>query len=216
MLLARSKWKVFASAGVLAFAIAVAVFLPERWFDRIATISQYEQDGSAVSRLMSWKLGWQLALDHPVFGGGFRVFEQAEVWIKYMPEYFYATNNKANNAHSIYFHVLGEHGFTGFLIFISLILSSLLYLRQTRRYAKLQPDGFWIVNYTYMAETSICAFLVTGAFQNLSYFDFFYFQIAVAIILGQLVRDISNQEKIAAAPRGTRIIDTLAVSSEVA
>jgi O-antigen ligase len=94
-----------------------------------------------------------------------------------------------HNAHSIYFHVLGEHGFMGFFLFLALIGSILFSLRTTRRYAKSLPDASWLVNYSYMVETSMFAFLVTGAFQNLTYFDLFYFFIAVTIVLRQLAKD---------------------------
>ena len=40
-----------------------------------------------------------------------------------------------------------------------------------------------------MVETGMAAFLVTGAFQNLVYFDLFYFLIAVTVILRELTKD---------------------------
>jgi len=177
-------------ALALVTVIGLSAFIPEHWVDRMSTISNYEQDGSAMSRIYAWKLGWNIALDSPFVGGGFRVFPHDEIWAKYSPEFYFGVGstatNRTPNAHSIYFHVLGEHGFTGFFIFIGLIVSTLLSLRKTRRYAKTLPEGAWLVNYSYMVETSIFAFLVTGAFQNLTYFDLFYFLIGMTVVFRQL------------------------------
>lgn len=204
-LVARSRWKVYAIAVALVAAVGFSLFLPERWFNRMNTISDYEEDGSAMSRIYAWKVGWQIALDSPLVGGGFRVFPRDEIWAKYAPEYYFGIAatlpNRTPNAHSIYFHVLGEHGFTGFFIFAGLIGSTLVSLRKTRRYAKSLPDQSWLANYSYMVETSIFAFLVTGAFQNLTYFDLFYFLIGVTIVLNRLAtRAIAERNVLELAP----------------
>jgi putative inorganic carbon (HCO3(-)) transporter len=191
-LVARSRLKIYAFALVFVGAIAVSSFVPERWVNRMSTISNYEEDRSAMSRIYAWKLGWRVALESPLVGGGFNVFGHDEIWAKYAPEFYFEigkdATNRTPNAHSIYFHVLGEHGFAGFLIFIGLIAATLSSLRKTRRHAKSLPDASWLVNYSYMVETSIFAFLATGAFVNLTYFDLFYFLVGVSIVLRQLAK----------------------------
>lgn len=133
-LIARSKWKSVAVVAGWVAAISLASFLPERWFDRIATIGTYKQDGSAVSRLVAWNLAWQLALDHPFLGGGFRVVPSRGIWAKYAPEWYYETT-WTHNTHSIYFHVLAEHGFLAFFLYVGLIMSVMFSLWSTRRAA---------------------------------------------------------------------------------
>jgi putative inorganic carbon (HCO3(-)) transporter len=212
MIVARSRWKSYALALAFVAVIGLVSFVPERWFNRMNTISEYEQDRSAMSRIYAWKLGWQLALDSPLVGGGFRVFGHDEIWAKYAPDYYFGigkdATNRTPNAHSIYFLTLGEHGFIGFFLFVGLILSTLVSLRRTRRYGRSLRDGTWLVNYSFMVETSIVAFLVTGAFQNLAYFDLFYFLIGTTIVLRRLAATAAAEpEQLAIAP---------AVSSKVA
>ena len=187
MSLARTRWKwAVLPAGAMAAMLAIS-FLPLRWIDRMGTITTYAEDGSAMSRLNAWRIGWGLALDNPFVGGGFVVFPHAEVWLKYVPEWNYGTT--AFNAHSIYFQVLGEHGFTGLGLFIALLACTLLSLRAIRRQARGLSDGAWLVNYASMVQISVAAFMVAGAFYNLAYFDLLYFFVAVTIILKQLVAD---------------------------
>ncbi len=188
-LLSRAKAKVLAVPAGAAAAAALVWFLPERWFDRMYTILEYQQDVTALGRLNAWYVGWQLALDSPLIGGGFWAFSP-EAWARYLPG-----TNQNSNAHSIYFHVLGEHGFTGLLLFLGLIVSTLFSLRKIRRNARDIPDATWIVNYSRMVEASLFGYLVTGAFQNLTYFDLFWLLIGITIILKRLMKELTSSSQ---------------------
>jgi probable O-glycosylation ligase (exosortase A-associated) len=194
----RFKWMML-PAGAVA-AVLVVSFLPDRFFDRISTIATYSEDGSAMSRLYAWKVGWGLALDYPILGGGFRVFPHPEIWQKYAPDW---TLKEVHNAHSIYFQMLGELGFTGFFLFFGLLVSTLLSLHAIRRQAARLPDGAWLVNYSFMIETSLIAYLIAGALYNLGAFDLVYFLVAMTIILKRLLADeLAGRSKEAMVPTG--------------
>jgi putative inorganic carbon (HCO3(-)) transporter len=203
VLVARSKWKVYAIAVAMVGAVSLGAFLSERWFSRMESISEYEKDNSAISRLYAWGVAWQIALESPLVGGGFRVVPQKESWEKYAPDYYYRTG-LVHNTHSIYFHALAEHGFTGLFLLLALIFSIWLSLRRIRREARSVADGTWLINYSLMVETALAGYLVTGAFQNLLYFDLFYFLIAVTVILKRLTEDavaLSRESVCADSPR---------------
>jgi putative inorganic carbon (hco3(-)) transporter len=188
MLTARSKWKIFAASLAVIAVLAAGVFLTERWYDRMSSISEYEKDNSAMSRIYAWTVAWNIALQRPLLGGGSRVVEHKELWERYAPAYYFLTR-KAHSVHSIYFQALAEHGFTGLFVVLALIASTLLTLRRIRRDARRFAEHSWLINYSLMTEAAIFAFLATGAFQNLLYFDLFYFLIAVTVVLRQLTRD---------------------------
>ena len=90
---------------IVIAAIGLVAFMPEQWEERIATITDPRAEQSANSRLETWTMLWNLALDRPFTGGGFETYAK---WIfeKYNPAY-----DRTHAAHSIYFQVLGEHGF---------------------------------------------------------------------------------------------------------
>ena len=91
-------------ALVAGLALAAAVqFMPEHWHARIASIFAYEEDASAQARIASWRYGLEVAREHPVVGGGFEVFRGNQA----------ATPAGYRSAHSIYFEMLGEHGWVG-------------------------------------------------------------------------------------------------------
>ena len=85
-------------------------------------------------------------------------------------------------AHSIYFQVLGEHGFVAlglFLLFWALVwrmCSQVAALTQDR------PDEHWAYWLAQMIKVSLVAYLVGGAFLNLAYWDVpYYLFVAVAV-----------------------------------
>ncbi|MGH7311427.1 MAG: putative O-glycosylation ligase, exosortase A system-associated, partial [Candidatus Rokuibacteriota bacterium] len=185
MLIGRTRWKWFAMTTAAVASPVVLSLLPQRWFDRISTILTYSEDGSAISRLTAWGVSWGVALDNPLFGGGFRVLPHPEVWAAYAPDW----TGRAYNAHSIYFEVLGEHGFIGFLLFFGLLGSTFLSMRSIFRQVRQRADLLWLLNYSYMVETALLAYLVSGAFYNLASFDLVYFLVGVAIILKRFAAD---------------------------
>ena len=77
------------------------------------TIINYEEDKSATDRLRSWEFTVNVANDK-FFGGGFDVYT-AENYARYSKKEGFPFA-----AHSIYFSVLGEHGYVGLLLFVSI------------------------------------------------------------------------------------------------
>ncbi len=178
MLFLRARKRIVAIASIVILAGFVSMFAPQVWFERVETIDHYEQDQSANMRLNSWQVAWKLALDHPLTGGGFWVLPHKEIYDAYSPG-----TEVPNSAHSIYFAILGDHGFPGLLVFLSLVLSTLWSLRQIKRSVKNNPEGRWLVTYCEAVQASLVAYLVSGAFLQQAYFDLFYHLISFAILL---------------------------------
>jgi len=116
----RSSGKLLTGAvGAAALLIGLSL-MPEKWFDRMGTIGG-ELDRSEQGRINAWWFAFRLANDRPLIGGGFRAFSP-EHFQRYAPdpEFF-------RDAHSIFFEVLGEHGYMGLVLFVLLGVSAVLY-----------------------------------------------------------------------------------------
>lgn len=159
--------------------------MPERWLSQMETIETYKEDLSANQRLNSWFVAFQLAKEYPVMGGGFRTFSE-EMYNLYMPGYRFAGSE--HDAHSIYFQVLGEHGFTGLALYAALLISTLLSLRRLVRQTRQNPGQEWICSCAQMVEVSVVAYIVSGTFLSMSYFDLFYHLVAITVILKVLAK----------------------------
>ena len=83
--------------------------------------------------------------------------------------------------HSIYFGVLAEHGFPGLILYLSLLVSCFITLRQITRQARRWGDER-AGEYAAMLKFSLIAYMLTGAFLGRAYFDY-YFGIVVCVAI---------------------------------
>jgi probable O-glycosylation ligase (exosortase A-associated) len=186
----KSKYKLPALAVVGVAALLVVALAPTKWIRRMETLkTAKDTDPSALSRINAWTLATRLALDYPIMGGGFQTFT-APVYDRYGLR----EGPVILGPHSIYFQVLGEHGFPGLLMFLGLIGSCLLSCRKIRRQFATNALARWPAAYADMITVSLLAFASSGAFLGLAYFDLFYQLAATTVILKCLVDEELNSE----------------------
>jgi probable O-glycosylation ligase (exosortase A-associated) len=150
-------------------------FIPPEWYARMETIQTYEEDGSAMGRINAWHAAWNMAVDRPLTGGGLRSFVPGVFW-RYAPN-----PDDYHDVHSIYFEVLGELGFPGIIIFLSLIATVLLRLVRIKKISKIIPGGEVYVSYSNALFLGLIAYLVNGLFLGLAYFDLFYQYVGIVV-----------------------------------
>jgi len=185
VLFLRARRRLLVIPLVVAGLLVFLWFAPERLFSRIETIQAYEVDESAQLRLMSWRVARDIARDFPVMGGGFRVFVHRSTYDIYLPEY---PRDFGHDAHSIYFNLLGEHGWIGLTLFVLLVGCTLGTLHRLVGIGKTVPELVWISDYARMLQACLLAYLVTGAFLSVAYFDLAYQLFIIAIILNGMAR----------------------------
>lgn len=172
----KSRRKIALGIGIVVVAVWAVAFMPQEWEERLSTITDPRAEQSANSRLETWTMLWNLAVDRPFTGGGFETYAR---WIfqKYNPGY-----DRTHAAHSIYFQVLGEHGFIALALFLFFWALVWRMCNQVASMAKRRPDESWAYWLAQMIKVSIVAYLVGGAFQNLAYWDVpYYLFVAIAV-----------------------------------
>ncbi|MEH6813785.1 MAG: putative O-glycosylation ligase, exosortase A system-associated [Motiliproteus sp.] len=176
----KSSKKLPVAAMVILTVLVLIPFMPEQWFDRMDTIETYEEDASAMGRINAWEMATNLAKDR-LTGGGFNTWSY-EMFALYAP-------NPTNvlDAHSIYFEVLGEHGFPGLLLFLLIFISSWFKASALTRQAKDHDELAWIGQLMPMCQVSLVAYASGGAFLGLAFFDLPYHIIAIIIICTTIV-----------------------------
>jgi len=178
----KSKHKVrIALLFILAIPLMLA-FMPEGWDERMSSIQAYEQDASVMGRFNAWGMAFNLAKDRPFVGGGFEVTEPG-TFARYAPNKI----DVPRAAHSIYFQVLGEHGFVGlglYLLFGFLTWRSGQWIIRNTR----DLDGYqWASSLASMIQVSLVGFAIGGAFLSLLYFDVPYYLMAAMVATRILV-----------------------------
>lgn len=174
-------------AMVILVPLMIA-FMPAKWGARMDTIGTYQQDGSAMGRINAWHMAWNLAVDRPLTGGGFEIYDKG-VFEKYAPN-----PEDVHAAHSIYFQILGEHGFPGLLFFMAMGFftwrNGSWIIAKTRD----RPDLKWAEMLARMLHVSQVAYATGGAFLSLAYFDLPYY-VLVAMVSTKIIVAKALQEK---------------------
>lgn len=178
----KSKSKLWLGLAVLIFALGFYSFMPPQWEQRMDTISEYEEDESAQGRLKTWTMLTNLAKDRPLVGGGFEPYTR-QVFQRYLPDY-----NNTHSAHSIYFQVLGEHGFVGLALFALFWLLTWRLSRQIIKHTKDNAEEKWAYWLAKMVQVSLIGYFVGGAFLNLAYWDMPYFLMVALAVTWHIVR----------------------------
>lgn len=182
MLWWKSKQKVALVVVMVLLVPLLLSVMPEQWEQRMGTIQTYEQDSSAMSRLMAWETMFNIAKDRPLVGGGFSV-DRHWIYQIYSP---YPTTS-APVAHSIYFAILGEHGFVGLGIYLMIGWLSLRTADKIISATESIADLRWANDLARMIKVSFVGFATGGAFLSMQYFEMPYFLMVVLIAMGILV-----------------------------
>lgn len=168
---------------ILIAAPAMLAFMPDEWFARMSTIRTYEQDASSMGRINTWTMAFNLAKDHPILGGGFQIYN-AESFARWAPDPL-----DIHAAHSIYFAALGEHGFVGLFIFLTLCGLTWHTGSYVAKATRQIPKLVWAANLGRMLQVSLVGYAVGGAFLSVLYFDVFYYLIAILVLLRRIVEE---------------------------
>ena len=171
---------VFGLAGIIV-AVVVYLNMPESWHNRMGTIATYEEDASAMGRINAWAMTWNLAVARFPIGGGFDIYTW-ENFGRYAPDPL-----DLHAAHSIYFQILGEHGFIGLAIFLAIFIAAWRNGSWVIRNVKKIPEYRWAFDLAAMSQVSLIGYAVGGAFLSLSYYDFPYYVASMLIITRLLI-----------------------------
>ena len=177
----KSRNKIGMGFVLIAVGIGMVGFMPDDWMARMNTIKTYDEDISAMGRINAWHMAFNLASDR-FLGGGFDIYDY-DVFGRYAPE-----PTDVHAAHSIYFQVLGEHGFIGLLLFILLGFFTWSAASQAKRLAQQRKDAKWVVSLNDMIKVSLVGYAVGGAFLSLSYFDLPYYLMVLAVASREWVK----------------------------
>ncbi len=214
----KSDKKVPIALALIIGLPLVYTFMPESWHERMATMKtdqSVEQASAAIpvrdsswcsemtrdmiardasfgGRVNSWCFAFNIASSE-VLGGGFNAFSRRNFDI-YAP-----ATHILNDAHSLYFKILGNHGFIGLFLFLLLLTMAWWRAGVIARIARKQNIA-WAAQLGAMLQVSLVAFCVGGLFLGLCYFDLLYHLIALVVIADAVMaREINPQPS--ATPR---------------
>ena len=187
MLWLRSRRKIAITALAAVAIWGMWNYAPTEWFDRMNTIQTYQQDGSAEGRLLYWRLSWYMALKHPITGAGFRALYDYKMVNRELAGDDVPQLALARSPHSIWFEMLGDHGFVGLGLFIIIFVSSMWDARWVMRRTRKHPDLQWANNLGRILQASLVGYATGGTFATLAMFDGYYVLVVIVAVVRLLV-----------------------------
>lgn len=188
----KSSGKLVTGVLIILLAGVGLNFLPDSWHERMNTIENYEEDTSAMGRINSWKYSINVATSR-LTGAGLESWSK-ETFLIYAPD-----PDSVHAAHSIFFSILGDHGWPGLIMFLTILFLTWRYLgrviKKTRGNLELSKENLL----ARMLQVSMIAYMSGGAFLSLAYFDLPWHLIAIAVLLKNLVITEHDQPVPAAA-----------------
>ena len=190
--------------GAVAVVSVVLGYTASSWTDRIATTADYASEGSALGRLLVWQWTIGYVMTHP-FGGGFTNFVINSITFVGDDGSMNVVRGKAY--HNIYFEILGEHGFPGLIIFLSIVFLSVRSALRTIRQTKGVEHLIWLHRLTRASLASLLTVLVCGSFIGVAFQSFLWYFLMLPLCLSQYLARVTALEtaelKAAETPRAT-------------
>lgn len=152
------------TAGIVNYA-------PDVYFDRLNTITTYQQESSAMGRIMAWKTAVRMAEKYPILGVGSGHFA-VKLGTEFRPPEFGVRNLPWLTAHSMYFLLLGELGIPGITFLLAMLIGNYLINNSLIRSARNSSPE--LANLFLMLNASLIAFAIGGAFLSVAYYPHLY------------------------------------------
>ncbi len=223
----RSVKKRFLYIGSMVTLALIAVpFLPASYTKRMDTIGNHQADESASTRIAVWIWTLDYVKDHP-FGGGFEAYRGNKLRIEMRDAEtsgnttdveLKETMDKGRAYHSSYFEMLGEQGWPGLVLWLTIQILGLWQMevlrRRWKRKAKAEgagPDLQWQAPLANALQQAQLVYLLGAVFLGIAYQPFIFMLIGMQCGLWSYLQRIESP-----APLGPRLKPVMTVPHAVA
>lgn len=192
MMLMKTRRKFTALFVMTALAAGGYYFAPDSWKNRIESSEKTTEDDSFRGRVVMWKFSSNLADDNPIEGGGFDVF-----YVPRARELYMSPGEKARAPHSIYFEVLAEHGYTGLVLWLTILFTGWYAGGTAAKRYRAHEETRWLGDLCAACQLSMVGYAAGGLTVNIATFDYFHDLLAF-IVLSSVI----GEKILARAERG--------------
>ena len=187
----QSKRKVMYALLISVSLLVASNYVPSSWTNRMDTMETAQVDSSFLGRVLAWKHAILMANDNPILGGGFKAGQTGYLWWSYdaagsfndIVDTSHMNKVAFKAAHSIYFQVLGDHGYIGLLLFLGIIITAYRKASRVAKQAKEANHNESIIKLCSLLKVSLIAYCAGGAGVSLAYFDMFYAILAIIFVI---------------------------------
>ncbi|MDE2198624.1 MAG: O-antigen ligase family protein [Rhodospirillales bacterium] len=197
----QSRRKIAFAAIALAMVLGFSLATSSSWEARMATTTQYNQEDSALGRILVWKWTLGYVAQHPL-GGGFNSYVIDTI--------AFPSDSGAPGApgdivhgkafHNMYFEVLGEQGIPGLLMFGGIQVLALLYLWRVRRRTRGQPHLLWLHDLSQTLLSALLTVMACANFVGIGYQAIVWYFFVLPVCLREYLHRVERLEKASPMP----------------
>ncbi len=171
-LLLRHRPRHHAVAAGIAVLVVLAVLAGPQVRDRFVSTASFHQDDSAQARLMTWRVGWDLAWDRPLTGHGIR---NSRLLMQ-----SYDAQLDGRTIHSMYLQMAADSGIPAVAVFC-LILALALW-----RCEQVAATGGKLAAIARACQASLLIYAIGGVFLSVEVFELAWLLIIMAGVMPSL------------------------------
>jgi putative inorganic carbon (hco3(-)) transporter len=189
----QSRRKILTGACIGVLALGFSFVASKSWEERISTTTDYNEESSALGRILVWQWTLGYVATHPL-GGGFDAYRISRIEVPTengQPPFI--AMGKAY--HNMYIEVLGDHGFPGLIIFASIQLIALNYLRSVIRRTRGKEYLAWLHDLARTLLVSLLTMMACGCFIGIAFQPIVWYLMTLPLCLHQYLRRVEALEK---------------------
>jgi probable O-glycosylation ligase (exosortase A-associated) len=180
--LLRSRYKIKVALLLTALCMLIPVLAGKEIQARFESTADYNSDASANSRLTTWKIGWQMALENPIFGLGIRNSN--------LFTYDYGADIPGRTIHSQYLQTAADSGLVALALYLGALFlvwrSTCRVMRETKR--RKDVEGLRARSIAAGIEGSMLVFCFGAAFLSMETFETPYIMLLMGAQLPLVLR----------------------------
>jgi probable O-glycosylation ligase (exosortase A-associated) len=205
LMLRDSKRRGLFIAGAALGGLVALPLLPTAFAERMGTITTYQADESASTRVAVWRWTFNYVQEHPL-GGGFDAYRgnSFAYYTSAASEFGGATTinrsfvtDRGRAYHSAYFEMLGEQGWVGlglWLLIQGIGILRMEWLRRRYRGEHAPPGHEWVSPLATALQHAHLIYLVGGLFVGIAFQPFVLMLLSVQIGLDTYLARIRKRD----------------------
>ena len=199
MTLFTRRAKLYTIIFVLLFGALVYQYVPNRYVERISTLSEFTtgtdislvESTSFRGRISENVAAWNMFKEYPLFGVGLNNFKSH--YLDYSRDIGLDSRLEERSPHSLYLEIMAELGIVGLIWLIALLWTTFKGLRQAHEDFIISgwPD---YANLTLAIGTGVIGYLVAGIFLHVSHLVFFLMLFSISLPIPYLAKRVLAKE----------------------
>ena len=201
----ESRRKLITILAIIPVLVGLALYAPKTWTARMGTILHYQHHGGAMTRIEIWKWTLRFAVSHPL-GGGFNAYYVSVIHIPSLDPGQPAVTEHGRAFHNSFMEPLGEQGFPGLAMFVTLIAGTWISLKRTARRCRGNPDLLWCEDLAKSLSIGLMVLVPCSMFIGIAFQPFYWYNFALGACLSEYARRATAQAAVVPRPIGAAVL----------